>query len=104
MEIPLWESGQKSMQRPAFSQSPYRVGSGPSRPPISRFAPGAGGWGAAVDSAGVGGAGGGVSEALGAVGDDFVIFNRRVCQIADVFTTDPMAAARRIERLQSALK
>ncbi len=27
---------QKSMQRPAFSQSPKRVGSGPSRPPISR--------------------------------------------------------------------
>lgn len=26
---------QKSMQRPAFSQSPKRVGSGPSRPPIS---------------------------------------------------------------------
>jgi hypothetical protein len=26
---------QKSMQRPAFSQSPNRVGSGPSRPPIS---------------------------------------------------------------------
>jgi hypothetical protein len=26
---------QKSMQRPFFSQSPKRVGSGPSRPPIS---------------------------------------------------------------------
>jgi hypothetical protein len=26
---------QKSMQRPPFSQSPKRVGSGPSRPPIS---------------------------------------------------------------------
>lgn len=26
---------QKSMQRPFFSQSPYRVGSGPPRPPIS---------------------------------------------------------------------
>src|SRR5690606_25838458 len=30
---PRW--GQKSMQRPFFSQSPYRVGSGPSRPPYS---------------------------------------------------------------------
>jgi hypothetical protein len=92
------------MQRPAFSQSPYLVGSGPSRPPISRFAPGAGGWGAAVDSAGAGGAGGGMSEALGATGGDFVIFNRRVCQIADAFTTDPMADPRGTQRLQSVLK
>ncbi len=29
------EIGQKSMQRPCFSQSPYRVGSGPDGPPIS---------------------------------------------------------------------
>jgi hypothetical protein len=32
---------QKSMQRPLFSQSPKRVGSGPSRPPISRGLAGA---------------------------------------------------------------
>src|SRR5690606_8780778 len=32
---PAPRSGQKSMQRPFFSQSPYRVGSGPPRPPNS---------------------------------------------------------------------
>ena len=43
------------MQRPAFSQSPNRVGSGPSRPPISRGSAGgcgdAGGRGPALDDA-----------------------------------------------------
>jgi hypothetical protein len=37
-DMPEWwaiVTNQKSMQRPAFSQSPKRVGSGPSRPPIS---------------------------------------------------------------------
>jgi hypothetical protein len=47
------------MQRPRISQSPYRVGSGPSRPPISRGAlltPGVGVLGrwAALVSPGVG--------------------------------------------------
>src|SRR3984957_14005023 len=40
--------GQKSMQRPRSSQSPKRVGSGPSRPPTSRRA--AAGAGAAACS------------------------------------------------------
>jgi hypothetical protein len=45
-----------------------------------------------------------MSEAWDSTGGDFVIFNRRVCQIADVFTTDPAADARGIQRLQSVLK
>jgi hypothetical protein len=36
---------QKSMQRPPFSQSPYRVGSGPLGPPISGLRDGAAGKG-----------------------------------------------------------
>lgn len=40
LALSMWRDGrlrQKSMQRPFFSQSPYRVGSGPDvRPPISR--------------------------------------------------------------------
>src|SRR5690606_1608519 len=43
---PAWN--QKSMQRPFFSQSPYRVGSRPSRPSISDVT---GGCGTAVDGA-----------------------------------------------------
>lgn len=67
---------QKSMQRPFFSQSPYRVGSGPSRPPISVRAGGAVGFGHG-DSAGAGAVGAG----SGAGG---------VWPMIDAFTTPPV--------------
>ena len=67
------------MQRPAFSQSPKRVGSGPSRPPISR-----GGAGSARLAA----AGSAVGEASAAfLAERIHGDNLQVCQIRHAFTT-----------------
>ena len=64
---------QKSMQRPARSQSPKRVGSGPSRPPHSFIA---GAFGRALGADGSGGEDGVVAVATGvrsaAAGPEFV--------------------------------
>src|SRR5215470_16930130 len=51
------------MQRPFFSQSPKRVGSGPARPPISRGrVPAGGSAGVAALAAGASGSAGGADE------------------------------------------
>jgi hypothetical protein len=74
------------MQRPAFSQSPYRVGSGPSRPPISRGGVGWRGREGAADAAADSGATG-VGFVTGCTSFVGVMISRRVCQIGPMFTT-----------------
>jgi len=80
------------MQRPAFSQSPNRVGSGPSRPPISRGRTGGGG-GDAWDCGSTFGTG-----AEGTAAGSFwwadcsscegFMFNPRCCQMLPMFSTE----------------
>lgn len=79
------------MQRPAFSQSPNRVGSGPSRPPISRGSAGDGGRVVPSEAAGwpvtpADAASGAGCEAFGSSGGRIVI-SRLVCQIGSIIST-----------------
>jgi hypothetical protein len=76
------------MQRPAFSQSPNRVGSGPSLPPNSGGSRGGvGGSGKDGGAAGSAAAGAGVETGCLAWEDFIVIFNPQVCQIGSLITT-----------------
>ncbi len=74
------------MQRPAFSQSPNRVGSGPSRPPISRGR--TGGCGVAWDRAPtLGGAAGGSFWWAVCSSCEGFMFSPRSCQMLPMFST-----------------
>ena len=89
VRYPFWNDAKepwKSMQRPALSQSPYRVGSGPSRPPISRGNVGWSGRGGAADTAADSGAAG-VGFVTGCTSCIGFMISRRVCQIGPMLTT-----------------
>jgi folate-binding protein YgfZ len=89
------------MQRPAFSQSPNRVGSGPSRPPISRGSTGWGGCGGAAGSAAP--AGGCAVSAVGTESPSFDFmsageFARSVASVPEAVVRAPALVCIRIGR------